>query len=80
MRTPRARARKGLGERTAYLAAGVGGGEADLPGGGSGGAADELRTSSRIAAALVPGRVKDRKGSSEAGRGKRSAGTVVWSV
>lgn len=56
----------------------MGGGEADLPGGGSGGAADELRTSSRIAAALAPGRVKD-KVQGEGSRGKRSAGRVVWS-
>lgn len=36
------------GER-AHLATGVGGGEAERAGGRSGGAADELRTSSRIA-------------------------------
>lgn len=42
-------------EAPAELATGVGGGEADLPGGGSGAAAAaELRTSSRIAAAFAP--------------------------
>jgi hypothetical protein len=55
----------------------VGGGEADLPGGGSG-AADELRTSSRIAAALAPGRVKDKVQGEGSRPGGASAAQAEW--